>query len=170
MRDGDPHWAGGAIYQDRRERFANATPEAVWAVISRIGGANGWYHGTWLWKLRGWMDRLVGGVGFRMGRRDPVDIQPGDALDFWRVASVKPVAHLCLVAEMKLPGRAILEFRVRPDGEGARLDQIASFHPKGLAGLLYWHAVALFHEYIFGGMIRRIAAKAEAGVLRKKNF
>jgi len=153
---GDPHWAGGAVYRDQRTRMVNASPEDVWAVIARIGGANGWYHGTWLWKLRGWMDRCVGGVGFRMGRRDPEDIQAGDALDFWRVFLVKPGRHLCLVAEMKLPGRAVLEFRLHPSGAGVQLEQVATFRPKGLAGLVYWYFVMPFHAYVFGGMIRKI--------------
>lgn len=148
---------------ERRELVVPATPVAVYRAFMGLGGATGWLYMDWAWQLRGIVDRLVGGVGMRRGRRDPHDLLTGEALDFWRVEEVEPGASLRLRAEMKVPGRAWLQFSVRPDGAaGARLTQIAYFAPKGLFGLLYWYALYPIHALIFGGMIRQVARRATA--------
>jgi uncharacterized protein YbjT (DUF2867 family) len=162
VQEGDPHWAGGTILEDKRQRMIRASKEKVWNVVSRIGGERGWYHGTWLWVLRGFIDRLVGGVGLGRGRRNSEKILAGDALDFWRVISVQENDHLSLVAEMKLPGFASLDFRIKQiDKDTCELIQHARFQPKGLTGILYWYALIPIHEYIFGGMIRKISKLSE---------
>jgi uncharacterized protein YbjT (DUF2867 family) len=159
---GDPSWSGGTVLKDHRERSVNASLPDTWSVIARIGGKNGWYHGNRLWRLRGFLDKIVGGVGLRRGRRDPVAIAPGDVLDFWRVVSVKPNDHLLLAAEMKLPGIATLEFKLEPiNTQTTRLIQTARFKPKGLFGILYWYSITVLHEYVFGGMIKKICWMAE---------
>jgi hypothetical protein len=158
---GDPTWAGGTILEDRRQMNINASKEKVWKVVARIGGEHGWYHGTWAWVLRGFIDRLVGGVGLGRGRRNSETILPGDALDFWRVRSVKENDHLSLIAEMKLPGFASLEFKIKQIGANqCELTQYAQFQPKGLGGILYWYMLIPMHEYIFGGMIKKISKLA----------
>ena len=134
----------------------------LWRVIEGVGGDNGWYSFPLAWEVRGWLDRLVGGVGLRRGRRDPNRLYVGDALDFWRVEEIVPGELLRLRAEMKLPGRAWLELRAEPDGpNGSRYRQRAVFLPRGLAGHAYWAAVSPFHAMIFGGMARNIARGAE---------
>ena len=121
--------------------------------IWRIGGKNGWYYGNWLWRIRGYLDKLVGGVGLRRGRTNIDTINAGDSLDFWRVLYAdKDEGRLLLFAEMKLPGEAWLEFKIL-DGE---LIQTATFRPLGILGRLYWYSVLAFHGFIFKGMIRRI--------------
>ncbi|MDP9608895.1 SDR family oxidoreductase [Streptomyces demainii] len=158
----DPDWAGGSLYQDRRERAVDASPEAVWRVVEGIGGENGWYSLPLAWALRGWIDTLVGGVGLRRGRRDAARLRVGDSLDFWRVEEVLPPRLLRLRAEMRLPGLAWLEMVVDRDArDGAVYRQRALFHPRGLAGHLYWWSVAPWHALVFGGMARNIAARAE---------
>ncbi len=123
--------------------------------IWRIGGDNGWYYGNWLWKIRGFLDKLTGGVGLRRGRTHPDRIYPGDALDFWRVLLAdKEKRRLLLFAEMRLPGEAWLEFKIDSDNV---LHQTATFRPRGLKGRLYWYTILPFHYFIFGGMIRGIA-------------
>jgi uncharacterized protein YbjT (DUF2867 family) len=146
---------------DSREAVVAAPPEIAFAAIERIGGETGWYYAQSLWRVRGWLDLLVGGVGLRRGRRDPRRLAVGDALDWWRVEAVEPGRRLRLAAEMKLPGRAWLEFEVEPDAEGARIRQTASFDPLGLAGLAYWYVVWPVHQAIFAGMLRRLARQAE---------
>jgi uncharacterized protein YbjT (DUF2867 family) len=160
----DPDWAGGSLYVDERRRTTAAAPEQVWAVVEGIGGDNGWYSFPLAWEVRGWLDRLVGGVGLRRGRRDPRHLYVGDALDFWRVETREPGRLLRLRAEMRLPGLAWLEFHVEHDGgDGATvLRQRATFAPHGLAGHLYWWAIAGFHGLVFGGMIRGLTRTAEA--------
>ncbi|AXI78633.1 SDR family oxidoreductase [Peterkaempfera bronchialis] len=159
----DPDWAGGSLYRDERELAVDAPPEALWRVIEGIGGENGWYSFPLAWAVRGLLDRLVGGVGLRRGRRDPHRLRVGDSLDFWRVEEVRPGRLLRLRAEMRLPGLAWLELAVEPDGRGgARYRQRALFHPHGLAGHAYWWSVAPFHTVVFGGMARRIARRAAA--------
>jgi uncharacterized protein YbjT (DUF2867 family) len=154
----DPHWAGGTILEDGRRIVMAASPEEVWSVVVRVGGSTGWYYGDWLWQLRGVLDRLVGGVGLDRGRRNANELQVGDALDFWRVASVERPRRLLLVAEMKLPGQAVLEFRLQQNIEKqTELQQTARFLPRGLWGLLYWYAVLPFHGLVFNGMLRGIA-------------
>jgi uncharacterized protein YbjT (DUF2867 family) len=158
---GDPSWAGGTVYTDARQLLLEATPEQIWPAIVRIGGKTGWYYANWLWELRGLIDQLVGGVGLRRGRRSGPGLYPGDALDFWRVVEVEKPHRLLLVAEMKLPGEAVLEWRVeeRPEG-GSVLRQTALFRPKGLEGLLYWWSVTPFHNLVFNGMLKGVAKAA----------
>ncbi|MEM7052385.1 MAG: SDR family oxidoreductase [Acidobacteriota bacterium] len=159
---GDPDWAGGTTFRDRR-RLATAAPaERLFRSVCRIGGSNGWYGSSFLWRLRGWMDRLIGGPGLRRGRRDPEVLGFGDPVDFWRVTGIEANRRLELRAEMKLPGIATLEFLVhrRPDG-GSDLEQTARFKPLGLAGLLYWYAVLPFHGIVFRGMMQGIRSHAE---------
>lgn len=129
--------------------------EKVLKNIWKIGGDNGWYYGNWLWKFRGFIDQLIGGVGLRRGRTHPDKIFPGDSLDFWRVLLAdKKNKRLLLFAEMRLPGEAWLEFRIDEDSV---LHQTATFRPRGLKGRLYWYSVLPFHYFIFGGMIRNLA-------------
>ncbi|TQF01157.1 SDR family oxidoreductase [Kitasatospora acidiphila] len=157
----DPHWAGGSLYQDVRERGVAAPPAAVWQVVEGIGGDNGWYSFPLAWALRGWLDRMVGGVGLRRGRRDPARLRVGDSLDFWRVEEVEPGRLLRLRAEMRLPGLAWLELSVASDGAGGtHYRQRAMFQPHGLAGHAYWWSVAPFHAVVFGGMARNITERA----------
>jgi uncharacterized protein YbjT (DUF2867 family) len=145
---------------DSRSVRVDASVEEAFAPIRRIGGATGWYFADGLWRLRGFLDLLAGGVGVRRGRRDPESVLPGDVLDFWRVEAVEPPRMLRLVAEMKLPGRAWLQFEVEPDGAASIVRQTAIFDPRGLPGLLYWYLLMPLHSLIFGGMLRRIARAA----------
>ncbi|QJB30315.1 DUF2867 domain-containing protein [Chitinophaga oryzae] len=139
-------------FEDRRiAKIADRerTLQRIWA----IGGKRGWYYGNWMWRLRGYMDELAGGPGLRRGRRHPLDLQPGDYLDVWRVAVAdREAGRLLLVAEMKLPGEAWLEFKIA----GEELVQTASFRARGLAGKLYWYSMLPFHGFIFPGMIRQL--------------
>jgi len=147
---------------DRRTLRVEASPESVFRAVVRIGGEEGWYTFDWLWRLRGLLDRLWGGVGMRRGRRDPEALVPGDALDFWRVESVQKNDHLQLRAEMKLPGRAWLRFDVRGCEDGTtEVRQTAFFEPKGLLGYLYWWSVYPFHLVVFPSMIRAVGERAE---------
>ena len=137
-----------------------AAPAAAFAPIRRIGGANGWYYGDWLWRLRGLVDRLLGGVGMGRGRRDAEHLAAGDVVDCWRVEACEPDARLRLAAEMKLPGRAWLQFDVTPrDGGGATVRQTAVFDAAGLAGRAYWHALYPVHVLLFRGLLRSIARR-----------
>ncbi len=159
---GDPDWAGGTTFVDRRHMAVDAPPEAVHAAACRIGGGEGYHAFSWLWKLRGFMDRMIGGPGLRRGRRDPERVGFGDALDFWRVTGVERGRLLELRAEMKLPGIATLSFEIEPrDGGGSMLWQTARFQPRGLLGLAYWAAVVPLHGLVFNGMLRGIARSAE---------
>jgi uncharacterized protein YbjT (DUF2867 family) len=154
---------------ERRQVVVRAPPERVFAVVSGLGGATGWLRLNWAWRLRGLLDRVVGGVGMRRGRRHPHDLRVGDAVDFWRVEAVGPARLLRLRAEMKVPGRAWLEFKTRSDvGEHTVLTQTAYFAPRGLLGLLYWYALYPIHGVIFGGMIREIARRAETATLSRQ--
>lgn len=136
--------------KERKVKNEQATIEKIWA----IGGKNGWYYGTILWKLRGYLDKLVGGIGLRRGRTSPTEIHTGDALDFWRVIfASKEQKKLLLYAEMRLPGEAWLEFKI----DNGQLKQTATFRPRGLAGRLYWYSVLPFHSFIFKGMINKLA-------------
>jgi uncharacterized protein YbjT (DUF2867 family) len=155
---GDPAWAGGSIYSDARRIVLNAEPEEIWPAVSSIGGEVGYYYANWLWKIRGIMDRLCGGVGLCRGRRSSTEVFVGDAIDFWRVVAVEKPESLLLSAEMKLPGEAVLSFRIQQlDNGQTEIQQIARFLPRGLFGLLYWYAVTPFHHYVFNGMLRGIA-------------
>lgn len=156
-------WGGvhfGTRLVDSRTVQVSVPPARAFAPIERIGGANGWYFANLLWRIRGFIDLLAGGVGLRRGRRDPHALAVGDALDFWRVESFEPARKLSLVAEMKLPGRAWLQFEVEPAGHGSVIRQTAIFDPAGLGGLLYWYALYPIHSCIFKGMLHQIAALA----------
>ncbi|MGY1763598.1 SDR family oxidoreductase [Geodermatophilus sp. SYSU D00779] len=159
----DPHWAGGTLYLDEKTRETSASPEALWRVVEGIGGETGWYSFPLAWEVRGWLDRAVGGVGLRRGRRSPSDLYVGDALDFWRVEALEEGRLLRLRAEMRLPGLAWLEFHVEQEDGRSRLRQRATFKPNGLFGNLYWWVLVPFHGPIFGGMVRNICRAAEEG-------
>ena len=164
---GDPVWAGGTVFTDKRVVDIEADPASVYAAVCRIGGGNGWYAGDVLWQLRGWMDKLVGGPGLRRGRRHPEMVEFGEALDFWRVVGIDRDRSLSLRAEMKLPGEAQLDFTIeeidaKSEPPLTRLFMLARFRPSGLFGLLYWYAVVPLHELVFGGMLRGIQKTAEA--------
>ncbi|WP_028812595.1 SDR family oxidoreductase [Streptomyces flavidovirens] len=157
----DPDWSGGSLYTDRRERTVDATPQALWRVIESVGGENGWYSFPLAWAVRGWADRLVGGVGLRRGRRDAHRLRVGDSLDFWRVEEIERGRLLRLRAEMRLPGLAWLEMYADQDEAGrTRYRQRALFPPRGLLGHAYWWGVSPFHAVVFGGMARNIALAA----------
>jgi uncharacterized protein YbjT (DUF2867 family) len=167
----DPDWAGGSLYVDERNVRVEASPAALWRVLEAVGGERGWYSWSLAWRVRGLMDRMVGGPGLRRGRRDPRELLVDDAVDFWRVEEVVPGELIRLRAEMRLPGLAWLELRVQPVEEGGSSDwttpptvyaQRAVFHPRGLAGQLYWWSVYPFHGVVFGGMQRNIARAAES--------
>jgi uncharacterized protein YbjT (DUF2867 family) len=143
-----------------RKQDVPAAPEAVFAQVERIGGEAGWPYADFLWRTRGAMDRAVGGVGMRLGRRSPDELRRGDALDFWRVEEIRRPRLLRLRAEMKLPGRAWLQYEVEPTTNGSRLVQTAFFEPKGLPGLAYWYGLYPVHGMIFRGMVRALATRA----------
>ncbi len=161
---GPPRQWGGVRFGNRlidsRSTQVRVPPAAAFALILRIGGQTGWYYGDWLWTLRGWLDLLAGGPGMRRGRRNPHGLQPGDVVDCWRVEAVEPGRRLRLAAEMRMPGRAWLEFEVQKDGGGSIIRQTAVYDPVGLAGLAYWYALYPLHEFVFAGMLRNIAAAA----------
>lgn len=163
---GEQRGRAGVRYRNRildaRSLRVDAPPARAFAPIRRIGGPNGWYACDLLWRLRGWLDLLLGGVGLRRGRRNPEELHGGDAVDFWRVERYEPDRLLLLRAEMKVPGRAWLEFRVDPDGEGSVVHQTAVYDPEGVWGLLYWYALFPVHGPVFRGMLAGIAARAEA--------
>ena len=155
-------WGGrrfGSRLVDRQQIEVPAGPARAFAPIQRIGGRQGWYFATWLWVLRGFLDLLVGGVGMRRGRRHPVELRTGDPLDFWRVEAWEKDRLLRLQAEMKVPGRAWLQFEVEPAGGGSRITQTAVFDPLGLGGLLYWYGLYPIHWLIFRRMLRGVAAR-----------
>jgi uncharacterized protein YbjT (DUF2867 family) len=168
---GDPDWAGGTLFRDSREIVVEAPDWATFRAVCRLGGSHGWYAANWLWIVRGWLDRLAGGPGLRRGRRDPDALAYGEALDFWRVTGFERDRLLSLRAEMRLPGEALLEFRIEPRGAGScTLRQTALFQPRGLFGLVYWYAVLPFHHIVFRGMLagiqrdaRQIAVSPAAG-------
>ena len=149
----DPEWAGETIYRDHREKIVETSRANLWKSIEQIGGDNGWYGADYLWWIRGLIDRLFGGVGLRRGRRSPDTLRIGDSLDFWRVENLEPGVSLKLYAEMILPGKAWLEFKIEDvevDGKKVRkISQDATFSPRGLGGQLYWFAVSPFHVLIF---------------------
>lgn len=156
-------WGGkrfGSRLVDSRSCYVPVTTELAFAPIRRIGGRQGYYFANWLWRLRGALDLLVGGVGLRRSRRDPEEVIPGDVIDWWRVERYECAALLELMAEMRLPGRAWLAFEVVPEGNGSRIRQTAVFDPVGLSGLLYWYGVYPLHALVFAGMLRGIARRA----------
>jgi hypothetical protein len=145
---------------ERRERAIAAPPERIFAEVERLGGEGGWPYANVLWRIRGLVDRLVGGVGMRLGRRHRDLLRVGDALDFWRVEEIDRPTLLRLRAEMKVPGRAWLQYEVAPTDTGSRLVQSAFFDPKGLPGLAYWYALYPVHGLIFRGTVRALAERA----------
>jgi len=157
----DPDWAGETLYKDTRIKITDASIASLWSSIEKIGGDNGWYGSDLLWYLRGVLDRMIGGVGLRRGRRDPLHLRVGDSLDFWRVESLEPEQSLKLYAEMILPGKAWLEFKINqlPNGK-SQVIQEASYLPRGLGGQLYWFAILPFHGLVFPTMIRNIIRSA----------
>ncbi len=156
---GDAQFAGGTVLSLGYRVRLQVTPEELWEPIARIGGETGWYFGDYLWGLRGWIDRLLGGSGLRRGRRQPRELHAGDALDFFRVLEIEPHKRLLLLAEMKMPGEATLEFRLTPRADGqTELAQIARFLPRGLWGMAYWYILDPCHRHIYQGMLRNIAA------------
>ncbi len=167
----DARSSGGQPPSQAETRFGNKLVDArrihvavdadrAFVPIARIGGDHGWYFGTWLWRIRGAIDLLMGGVGMRRGRRDPDALAVGDTLDFWRVEAYEPGRRVRLAAEMRVPGRAWLEFEVVPAVGGAVIHQTAVFEPVGLPGLLYWFVLLPVHAVIFGGLLRAIARRA----------
>ena len=159
------NWGGtrfGNRIIDTRSMHANVSPFEAFTPIRRIGGKNGWYFTDFLWTLRGWIDLVCGGVGIRRGRRDPNHLRVGDVLDWWRVEEYVPDRKLRLLAEMKVPGRAWLEFEVEPEAEGASVRQTAIFDPVGLWGIIYWYTLYPLHVIIFHGMLSRIVDFAES--------
>jgi Protein of unknown function (DUF2867) len=145
---------------ERRRRSVNASAEKVYSIIAELGGERGWPALNWAWQLRGWIDRLLGGVGMRQGNAGALRV--GEALDFWRIEAVEAGRLLRLCAEMKLPGKAWLLFQVEPQRDGcSELIQTAIFEPKGLSGVLYWYCLYPVHRLIFSRLIQRIAERAE---------
>ena len=159
---GDPSWAGATEFKDIRVQETTAPINEVWKCIERIGGDNGWYGSDWLWYLRGLLDRIFGGVGLRRGRRDPYKLRVGDSLDFWRVEEYEEGKHLRLYAEMILPGKAWLDFKLEVVNGKVRATQVATFQPRGLGGQLYWRAIAPFHTLLFPTMLKNICKSAES--------
>ncbi|WP_228447461.1 SDR family oxidoreductase [Streptomyces paludis] len=166
----DPDWAGGSLYENEQRVTVDASRQSLWRVIEGIGGDNGWYSFPLAWAVRGWLDRFVGGVGLRRGRRDAERLRVGDSLDFWRVEEIEPGHLLRLRAEMRLPGLAWLELSAETDDEGrTRYRQRALFHPRGLAGHAYWWSVSPFHAVVFGGMARNITRAAARGTSARRD-
>ena len=158
---GDPDWAGEMMLRDLRVSTTDVPAELIWQQIERIGGDNGWFGAGWLWYLRGLLDRMLGGVGLRRGRRDPEHLRLGDSVDFWRVEELTKGSMLRLYAEMILPGKAWLEFQVYEEDGKTVLRQEAQFAPRGLGGQLYWYAVLPFHIFVFPTMMRNIIKSAK---------
>ena len=157
-------WGGvkfGSRLVDSRSAPVPCPPSEAFKPIRRIGGETGWYSADWLWRLRGFLDLLVGGAGMRRGRRDPERLAPGDTVDFWRVEAIEPDRLLRLSAEMKLPGRAWLQFEVEGDESGSTIRQTSIFDPVGLMGLLYWYLLYPLHSRVFAGMLHGIVRAAE---------
>lgn len=165
-------WGGkrvGARIIDSRTVRVSVPPKKAFAPIQRIGASTGWYFANFLWRLRGFLDLLVGGVGLRRGRRDPETPRVGDTLDFWRVEEFEADHRLRLVAEMQVPGRAWLEFEVTGNAAGSTVRQTAIFDPHGLLGLLYWYALYPVHRWMFAGMLRGIVNACHTGEQCKRN-
>ena len=161
----DPDWAGEITLRDKREVLTDAPIDCVWKSIEQIGGETGWYGADFLWWARGVLDRLVGGVGIRRGRRDPKHLRVGDSLDFWRVEAIEKEKVLRLYAEMILPGKAWLEFRISNEGEKVQIVQEATFSPRGLGGQLYWYVVLPLHAFVFPTMLRNIVRSSKRKAL-----
>jgi uncharacterized protein YbjT (DUF2867 family)/uncharacterized protein YndB with AHSA1/START domain len=155
---GDAPYAGGTVLECGYRTVVQAPCEQVWEIIRGVGGRRGWFFADKMWAFRGAVDRLLGGVGLRRGRRHPTEIRVGDSLDFWRVLEVEPPRRLQLLAEMRVPGEALLEFRLHPLGDSrTELQQLSRFLPKGLLGMLYWYTMYPAHQWVFKGMLNGIA-------------
>ncbi|MHC1712547.1 MAG: SDR family oxidoreductase [Solidesulfovibrio sp.] len=160
---GDAPYAGGAVYECGYRATIQAPAEAVWKIIAHIGGDTGWYYGDTLWRVRGFLDQLVGGVGLRRVTIRRQALRVGDPLDFWRVLAVEENRRLVLLAEMRTPGAALLEFRLTPtEGNATEIAVHSQFLPRGLAGLAYWYALLVPHNMVFAGMLRGVARAAGA--------
>jgi hypothetical protein len=168
IRCDDASYAGGTVLSCDYRIVLRIDPEELWRRILTLGGGNGWLYADWLWHLRGWLDRLVGGSGLRRGRRDPSQLQVGDALDFWRVLELEPGRRLKLLAEMRFPGEAYLEFQLRHGGETGLLEvrQLSKFVPYGIFGILYWYALAPAHRLIFRGLLRNLARSTKGEIVQ----
>lgn len=165
---GDDSYAGGTVLACAYRVRLKALPAEIWEHIVTIGGRTGWYYGGPLWRIRGWLDKLFGGTSLLRGRRDPMKLYVGDALDFWRVLEVSAPFRLLLLSEMKLPGEAILEFKICPVGhKECELQQVARFLPRGVLGLLYWYSLYGAHRVLFKGMLRTIAREVGKPVVKK---
>ena len=166
----DPEWAGEAIYKDIRVGITTASNKNLWKAIEKIGGNNGYYGSDLLWNIRGIIDKMIGGVGLRRGRRNPDKLEVGDSLDFWRVESIQPNKSLKLYAEMILPGKAWLEFKINELTNGRNeLTIEASFTPRGIGGHLYWWSVKPFHNFIFPTMLKNIIQSSKQRDRRDNN-
>lgn len=164
----DPKWSGGTIFEDKRSITLEGAPKEIWTPIIHIGGETGYYYGNSLWALRGLLDKLFGGVGLKRGRRNKNILRAGDVLDFWRVVKVSDYSDLLLIAEMKLPGIAILGFKLNKVAENkTEIIQIARFQPKGLIGIAYWYLVMPLHNLVFNGMLNGIAKATNKNILRR---
>jgi hypothetical protein len=148
------------MFIETRQKLLNVSSENVFRSYAGMGGERGWLYMDWAWSMRGWLDKAVGGVGLRRGRRHPDEIRQGESLDFWRVEEVHTNRLLRLRAEMKLPGKAWLQFESQPQDEKTLLIVTAYFAPHGLFGVLYWYAMWPFHKFIFDGLARQIASRA----------
>jgi len=149
------------MFVEKRQRLLDLSPQDVFRSYAGIGGERGWLYMDWAWGMRGWLDKAVGGVGLRRGRRHPDEIRAGESLDFWRVEQVEPNRLLRLRAEMKLPGKAWLQFESLQQDTGKTLLTVtAYFAPHGLFGFLYWYAMWPFHKFIFDGLANRVAGRA----------
>jgi hypothetical protein len=145
---------------ERRQVLLDVPAASVFRAFTGLGGERGWLFMDWAWALRGWLDKAVGGVGLRRGRRHPDDLHTGEALDFWRVEDIEKDRLLRLRAEMRVPGKAWLEFRSMDQQEKTLLTVVAYFAPRGLWGTLYWYLMWPFHKFIFDGLTRRVASRA----------
>jgi len=159
---GDPVWAGGTVFVDRREAIASASAQNAWRAVCSVGGKNGYFAADWLWRLRGSIDLLIGGPGLRRGRRSAQELRLGDAVDFWRVTRIDPPRHLVLTAEMKLPGVATLSFEIEPLADNrCTIVMTARFRSHGLLGIAYWYAVLPLHGIVFRGMLNGLVRRAQ---------
>ncbi|MGA3066631.1 MAG: SDR family oxidoreductase [Tepidisphaeraceae bacterium] len=159
---GDPAWAGGTVFVDHRQATASASVQSAWVAVCSLGGEHGYFAANWLWRLRGRMDRLMGGPGLRRGRRSARELRLGDALDFWRVTKIEAPRQLVLTAEMKLPGVATLSFEIEPHFDNqCTIVMTARFRSRGLLGIAYWYAVLPLHGIVFKGMLKGMVRMAE---------
>jgi len=167
IHKGDESFTGGTVFECGYRIRLKASAEDIWAQIVRIGGERGWYYGEWLWQIRGWLDKLFGGTSLHRGRKHPLDLHIGDALDLWRVLDLSPPLRLLLLSEMKMPGEAVLEFKITPLKHGEiELQQLSRFLPRGFSGLLYWYFLYPAHQWLFRGTLNAIARAARKPVVK----